>query len=263
MTGMNAVSRTLRWVMRQCGYRLAACQKENGFPRDFDAEIVSIAEAVRHHTKTTPERLDALVQSIRHIVAHNIPGDIVECGVWRGGSMMAVAKTLLALNDTSRTLYLFDTFEGMPEPTEHDVSQSGASALTKFARRARNNQSSDWCFASLQDVQAGMASTGYPADKVRFVKGMVEDTLPAQAPERVAVLRLDTDWYESTRHELEQLYPRLAEGGMLIVDDYADWLGAKKAVDEYLAEHSPALFLHRIDDSARMAVKSGPVRRAA
>jgi hypothetical protein len=98
-------------------------------------------------------------------------------------------------------------------------------------------------------------ATGYPAERVHLVRGPVEETLPAAAPERLALLRLDTDWYASTRHELEHLYPRLVDGGVLIVDDYGHWQGARQAVDEYFAGTAPPPLLHRIDYTARIGVK--------
>ena len=108
---------------------------------------------------------------------------------------------------------------------------------------------------SLDEVTRNVLGTGYPADRVRFVEGLVEDTIPEQAPEEIAVLRLDTDWYESTRHQLVHLYPRLSSGGVLILDDYGCWLGARQAVDEYIEEHGLHLLLTRIDSSGRLVVK--------
>jgi len=100
-------------------------------------------------------------------------------------------------------------------------------------------------------------SIGYPEQQIHFVEGLVEETLPAEAPEEIALLRLDTDWYSSTKHELEQLYPRLAPGGVLILDDYGHWQGARRAVDEYFAENQITLLLNRVDSTARIGVKAG------
>jgi predicted O-methyltransferase YrrM len=110
-------------------------------------------------------------------------------------------------------------------------------------------------YSTLAEVQANMARTGFPAERTRFVQGDVGQTIPGEAPERIALLRLDTDWYESTRHELEHLYPRLQPGGVLIVDDYGHWAGAREAVDEYFAQHGIAILLNRIDYTGRIAVK--------
>jgi hypothetical protein len=172
---------------------------------------------------------------------------MVECGVWKGGSMMAVAKTLLRLNDTERCLWLYDTYAGMSKPTAMDVSECDISAQRDFE--------ADYLRVSLDDVRKAVLGVGYDDRKVFFVTGKVEETLPAHAPEQVALLRLDTDWYESTRHELLHLFPRLARGGVLIVDDYGHWQGARKATDEYLQANDISILLHRIDFSARIGVK--------
>jgi len=108
------------------------------------------------------------------------------------------------------------------------------------------------CYSPLEEVKRNMEATGYPPAQISYIKGKVEDTLPAEAPAQIAVLRLDTDWYESTRHELVHLYPRLSPGGVLIIDDYGYWTGARKAVDEYFRD---SLFLGRIDDTGRIAIK--------
>jgi hypothetical protein len=201
---------------------------------------------------TSSEKLFGLISAVRHVVKHDIPGDIVECGVWRGGSMQAVARTLAEAGSVDRHLYLFDTFEGMPPPTEVDRRLDGRSAAALLADSKPT--APVWAVASLEDVQAGMAEVGYPADRVHYVKGRVEDTVPGEAPERIAILRLDTDWYESTRHELEHLYPRLTSGGILIIDDYGWWQGSRAAVDEFLEESGERLFLLRLD-RGRIAVK--------
>jgi hypothetical protein len=113
-----------------------------------------------------------------------------------------------------------------------------------------------WCYAGIDEVRRNMASTGYPTERVHLAKGPVETTIPDQAPSgAIALLRLDTDWYESTRHELTHLFPLLGEGGILIVDDYGHWEGARKAVDEYLGGLARNFYMHRIDYSGRLLVK--------
>jgi O-methyltransferase len=224
-------------------------------PLDFTAEEIATLQMVRPHTMTSPERVISLIRAVEHITRQAIPGDIVECGVWRGGSMMAAARTLLRLGDASRTLHLFDTFEGMPPPTEIDrTNLDGIPAADLLAREDRET-SVNWAVAGLDLVRANVGSVGYPADRVKYVVGKVEETIPEHAPERIALLRLDTDRYESTRHELIHLYPRLVPGGLLIVDDYGHWGGARRAVDEYLEEAKIPLFLSRIDYTGRIAVK--------
>lgn len=228
---------------------------EPALPPDLDAATVATILATRPYTMTSDLRLAALVEATRHVVRQGIPGDIVECGVWRGGSMMAVARTLLELGAADRHLWLFDTFEGMTEPGEADISIGGESAAALLASSSREDPASVWCRATLPEVEAAMRGTGYDAAKIHYVQGRVEDTLPGRAPGGIALLRLDTDWYESTRHELVHLYPRLNVGGVLIVDDYGHWQGARRAVDEYLEREAPGLLLHRIDYTGRSAVK--------
>jgi hypothetical protein len=200
---------------------------------------------------TSVERVFALRRAVQGIVADGIPGAIVECGVWRGGSMLAVALTLAELGDTRRELYLFDTYEGMPDPTEHD-RHAGASAESLLAEsRPGSFIRAD---ASLAEVRRTMSRSGYPESRIHFVKGRVEDTIPDRAPGEIALLRLDTDWYMSTRHELNHLWPRVSSGGVLILDDYGHWEGARKAVDEWLAGQ-PGLTLEPIDYTGRAVRK--------
>src|SRR3954453_16468501 len=169
---------------------------KRGMPRHYDEEARQIIRAVRPRTMTAHEKLYALILATRYVVDRDLPGTIMECGVWRGGSMQAVALTLLARGITDRELHLFDTFEGMPEPTEKDRLYSGraASEIIESSERTANV----WAIASLDDVRAGMAETGYPRERIHFHPGLVEDTIPTNAPARIAMLRLDTDWYDST-----------------------------------------------------------------
>jgi len=205
---------------------------------------------------TSPERMHALYQAVNYVTDAGVPGDVVECGVWRGGSSMLSALSLIARADTSRTLWLYDTFEGMTPPTELDVKFDGASAGELLAAQERTaDAANDWCVATIDDVRANMDSTGYPAERLRYVQGKVEDTIPLEAPDRIAILRLDTDWFESTHHELVHLYPRLVPGGVLIVDDYGWWQGAREAVDRYFAENDVHMLLARVDPTGRMGVK--------
>ncbi|MFD7514297.1 TylF/MycF/NovP-related O-methyltransferase [Streptomyces niveus] len=226
--------------------------KPAALPADYDDEAKEIIRAVKPYTMTSPERLNAFILATRHVVRHNIPGDIVECGVWRGGSMQACAKALLALGESDRDLHLFDTFEGMPPPTAEDLRRDGKSAEDLLAAQGKDRPI--WAIASLEDVQAGFEQVPYPGERVHYVQGMVEDTVPQQAPEQISILRLDTDWYASTKHELEFLYPRLVSGGVLLIDDYGYWQGSRQAVDEFLEKTGERLLMLRMDEG-RIAVK--------
>lgn len=232
------------------------CLNDWNNPFDIPEQDKLAAAAVQDFTMTSLERRYHLLQSVRHIVRHRIPGDIVECGVWRGGSMMLVARTLLELGEVSRDLYLYDTFEGMSAPTEADQDFASRSAASRLdADQPIKAESGVWAISGLDEVRRNMASTGYPAEKIHFIQGKVEETIPGRVPGQIAILRLDTDWYESTAHELTHLYPRLISGGVMIIDDYGFWKGARKAVDEFLAQSQDRLLLHRIDNSGRALVK--------
>jgi O-methyltransferase len=220
------------------------------FPRDFDPKAIDIIKHASLFTDTGDARLFSLIEAVRYIEAAGIPGEIVECGVFRGGSMVAAALTLT----TQRELYLFDTYEGMPKPTDRDIDSKGIPAIYQHLR-TKTPTGSNWCYASLEDVQRNMQTTSYPIERVHFLKGLVQQTIPGNAPEQIALLRLDTDWYDSTKHELVNLYPRLVKGGVLILDDYGKWKGSRDAVDEYFREIGIKPLLARIDDSGRMMVK--------
>jgi O-methyltransferase len=236
------------------GNPIETSEKGEKFPLDFSQEEIDICKQVSPYTMTSKERIFSLVNAVKYVARHKIPGDIVECGVWKGGSMMAIAKTLLNQQDENRTLYLFDTFSGMSEPSEEDRDFSGKDAAELLKISSETDQWI-WCNAPLEGVQSVMNQTGYPQEKIRFVQGKVEDTLPHHAPEKIALLRLDTDWYESTKHELIHLFPRLSKNGVIIIDDYGYWEGAKKAVDEYFEEHNIQILLNRIDETGRIALK--------
>ena len=197
----------------------------------------------------------SLVSVLKNVIANNIDGAIVECGVWKGGSSMATMMTLNQLGQ-QRELYLYDTFSGMSAPTDNDISVAGEIAQEQFDSTKISADASDWCLSGLDEVKQNVLTTGYPQAKIHFIEGKVEHTIPAHIPEKIALLRLDTDWYESTKHELIHLFPLLQPNGVLILDDYGYWQGAKKAVDEYISEHNICILLNRIDETGRIAIKS-------
>lgn len=245
----------IKKIVHFFGLEISRRRVQEAFPPDVAADFLETYKKVKPYTMTSPERIFALCEAVKYIQDKHIEGDIVECGVWKGGSMMAVAETLLRTGDTHRDLYLFDTFEGMSPPTENDVDIGGMTAASLLDRSDKEKDETVWCNASLDVVKAALGSTAYPSDKIHFVKGMVEQTIPGFVPDRIALLRLDTDWYESTKHEMEHLFPRLSKGGVLIIDDYGHWQGARKAVDEYLEKNDVKILLNRIDYTGRIAVK--------
>ncbi len=254
---LNLYNQSVRPIVNSFGIDIVRHDKNAIDPYcDFSVENRRIYEAVKPFTMTTPERVNALIEGVRYIVRSGIEGDFVECGVWKGGSSMAIALTLLEMGVSNRGLHLYDTFSGMNAPTDDDVSVTGTPAEQKFSKTKLSDDSSDWCMSPVEEVKENIRRTGYPEHHTSFVQGKVEDTIPGHLPSSIALLRLDTDWYESTKHEMQHLYPLLNTNGVLIIDDYGHWAGARKAVDEYFAANKIELLLNRIDYTGRIALKS-------
>lgn len=222
-----------------------------------DPFFIEIFPIIKPHTITSsfgPVPLWVLYKSIEYIVKHKIPGDIAECGVWNGGSMLLAAKALLHFGDPSRRIFLYDTFTGMPKPDDVDKRWDGIPTLPTWENAQAEGRT--WGYGGTVDmVRQVMRTSGYPENKLVFVEGLVEDTTPGTMAEQLCLLRLDTDFYKSTYHELMHLYPTLSSGGILIIDDYGQYQGARLATDQYIAENNLRLFLSRIDYSIRLAVK--------
>jgi len=242
-------------VLHRFGLRLV---RHEARPVEFDDEDAAIVEAVldRRLTMASPERLFSTLLACRHVCRAGVEGDFVECGVWRGGNSI-VAADVFRRQSPDRRVFLFDTFAGMTEPTADDFgNRDRKSAMPTYLESARDSHN-EWCYASMADVETNLAAFRVPASMARLVRGDVLATLsdPVNLPEKISVLRLDTDWYESTRRELEVLWPRLELGGVLIVDDYGHWGGAKKAVDEFFDGPRRPLLTYT-DYTGRVAVKT-------
>ncbi len=244
LRAINKVIRPLNYEIRK-----KPSLNDGNFPPDFDDFEKDLLKKCRPYTLTSPERLVSLSRSVKYIVENQIPGDFVECGVWKGGSVMAMLLTLNHLGDQTRNCLLYDTYEGMSEPTEDDISHAGQSAIQTIESEVKLTK------VDLDLVQKNVSQISYPKNQIEFIQGKVEDTIPDRISEQIALLRLDTDWYESTLHELNHLYPRLVSGGVLIIDDYGHWMGARKATDEYISEKKIPILLNRVDYTGRVAVK--------
>jgi O-methyltransferase len=190
-------------------------------------------------TRKAPLRMQAMAEALQRIDREKIIGDIVECGIWAGGNII-----LARLLSPMRKCWLYDTFSGMPTAGKFDVKMDGKPGGYGFTK------------ASLNEVLNNLQTTKtFDRDLIHFIPGLVETTLldPTNRPDRIALLRLDTDFYSSTLAELEHLWPRLCPGGTLIVDDYGHWPGCRRAVDEYFAGAIPQFTM--VDYSALMVVK--------
>jgi hypothetical protein len=226
------------------------------WPVDFSDFTKDLCRSVADYTMTSKQRIAVIEASTRYICEHDLVGDFVECGVAGGGSIMAMALTLLDIGAPDRHLWLYDTFAGMPEPTKHDIGRHGTAAIGKY-HELRKGDASGWINISLETVKQNVARTDYPHDRLHFVQGKVEETLSREAPDKVALLRLDTDWYESTKVEMDVLFKRVAIGGLIIIDDYYRWQGCRKAVDDYVRKNRIQIFWSRIDDHSVIGVKQG------
>ncbi len=243
----------VRSALASLGFKLVPIQGSVPFQVE-DAEFHALHSKCKPYTMTSSERLYALYQGTKYVAQRNIPGAFVECGVWRGGSAMMMAEELLACGCSDRDIYLYDTFQGMPEPGEKDVSYRGKPARESWLKQ-RTETHNEWCYAPLDEVRKNLLSTTYPVDRLRLVQGKVEDTIPKTIPDQIALLRLDTDWFASTYHELTHLFPRLMTGGVLIIDDYGHWRGAREATDRYFEEAKTPVLLQRIDHTGRLLIK--------
>lgn len=219
------------------------------YARDYTAFENKVFKEVEPYTMTGHTRIINLMRSLDFLNKNNIGGSIVECGVWRGGSIMAAIK-MQNRDECFRDIYLYDTFEGMSEPKDIDKNQSG-----KLAKDIINEDDFQKCISNLNEVKKNITPLDYSKGEIHYIKGKVEETIPAKMPKEIALLRLDTDWYESTLHELEHLFPLLVKGGILIIDDYGHWNGCREAVDEYFSKLENAYYMHRVDYTCRLIVK--------
>ena len=208
-----------------------------------DDAFWQIVPDVHDFTQLPIEPMWSLFEAVRYVVARGIKGDFVECGVFFAGASMLIAKTLMKLGESSRELWLYDSFQGfVGAQAKDDVTWYGDSITTRFP---------DFEILAKDNI----TSTGYPADKIRIVKGDIEKVAPDNKHGDIALLRLDTDTYHSTKAELENFYPKLVSGGILIIDDYGHADGARRAVDEYFADPAKRLMLNRVNLTNRLAVK--------
>jgi hypothetical protein len=205
-------------------------------------------KTVRPYSMTSVERITELFNSLEYIRINKIPGDIVECGVWKGGNIKGIMDYLHYHDIQDKKVWLYDTFEGMTEPDENDVDLR--------SNKAKDILESVMCYASLDSVKSLLQTSKFSQDQVNYVIGDILKTLTDvnNVPDKISLLRLDTDWYQSTKIELDVLYPNLSVNGVLIVDDYGHWQGSKKAVDEYFSNSD--IEIHKIDYTGIKLIKN-------
>ena len=256
---MNKYSEILKKIINKFNFKIE--HKNSWYKRNehFIAEIskpeLEILKNISDYSMSTPANHWAIVQSIKHIKNNSIKGDLVECGVWKGGNLI-LFKKLIDQYKLDKIIFAFDTFEGMPKPSSEDYDLKDIEAEKIY--NSYKNKDIKWCYSALEEVKENIFKF-YPNSKesFKFIEGKVENTLnkPENLPDEISLLRLDTDFYESTKIELEILYPKLSSGGVLIIDDYGHWKGSKKAVDEYFNLKESFLWFHRIDYASRLYIK--------
>lgn len=194
-------------------------------------------------------------KATRYVVLNEIEGEFVESGVYQGTQCMFIALTLQCLGATKRAIYLYDTFEGMPQPGEMDLDLNKGMPAIEIWNKKERDGIADWNYCTIDRVKELVLATGYGESHFVFVKGKVQDTLRQTRPDRIALLRLDTDFYESTKAEMNELFPRLSERGVFIVDGYGRWAGQSRAVDEYFATHGIEPLLLRVGFNDWVSIK--------
>ncbi len=256
---MNKYSEIIKRLITKFNFKIehknSWYKRNEHYIAEIDENELNIIKKISNYSMSTPANHWAIIQSIKHIFKNNIEGDFVECGVWKGGNLI-LFKIISENLNMNNQIYAFDTFEGMPEPGNKDFDLKDINAKKIYDNYKKKNIK--WCYSNLEEVKLNIASfSSEYINSFKFIKGKVEDTLldNKNLPEKISLLRLDTDFYESTKKELEILYPRLSSGGVLIIDDYGHWKGTKRAVDEYFKLNSKFEWLHRIDYGSRLLIK--------
>lgn len=228
--------------------------EDQSYPVEASDSEIKLIENASRYSMTGRLRMWALLNAVKHVTSKDLQGDFVECGVWRGGNLILMAQALEGIGK-SRKIWGFDTFSGMSDPSIYDTYPDGTHVDLELRQTKKDeNVGNIHAFASYDLVITNLRNNSV-RENIELVKGPVEETLFSRdnLPDLISILRLDTDWYESTKVELEILYPKLVKGGVLIIDDYGHFSGARKAVDEYFGEDKP--WMHYVDYTCRLLIK--------
>jgi O-methyltransferase len=200
------------------------------------------------------QRYLSLFQSLQYILKNKIKGDIVECGVFKGGSAMMICYFLKLFLVKNKKIWLYDTYEGMSTPSRKDVDLNNKRAKDFLNEKKIENKNDVWAFSSLNSVKNNIKKTNFNIKNCIFIKGKVEKTLKVKKPKYISLLRLDTDFYHSTKAELQYLYNLISPGGIIIIDDYGHWKGCKLAVDQFFKKKKNILILN-VDYTGIIGIK--------
>jgi hypothetical protein len=255
------MKKLIKKIIKIFGYEIISnndwLRKNENYIAEISKKESTILNNIKDYTMTSIPSQWSLIQSINHVIRNNVEGSFVECGIFRGGNIILMSK-LLEEHGIEKNIFAYDTFEGMPLPGIDDLDLRGNSSIDKFLElKNSEKEGSQWCYCNIQDVKNNIKKFNINYLKnINFIKGKVEKTLLdiKNLPKKISLLRLDTDFYSSTKIELNILFPLLEKNGILIVDDYGHFMGAKKAVDEYFYEKK--LWFHRVDYSTRLLIKN-------
>jgi O-methyltransferase len=224
-------------------------------PVETNKKIKKFIDISAEFSMTGHQRMYLLSQAILNTKENNLDGAFVECGVWRGGNIL-LYQLLNGFYNLNKNIFAYDTFQGMTTPKDVDINYRGESAnKILLANKKSENIRNEYCFSTIDTVKKNILKYS-KLENINFIIGPVEKTLLLEKnlPKKISILRLDTDWYSSTKIELEVLYPRLVKGGILIIDDYGYWQGSRKAVDEYFFNKKK--WLHVCDHACRYLIKN-------
>ena len=250
------MSKLINKIFSIFGFKISKIFKDkikNPFPIEAKDNIKDIIKICIKYSMTGEKRMYVLSEAIKEVKRKNLEGDFVECGIWKGGNIILFQK-LNNLFNLKKKIFAFDTFEGMPAPNEFDKDSDNVLASDLMLKSEKNsNLNNIHCYSPYEDVVNNI-SKHVDIANIKFIKGKVEETLldDKNLPEKISILRLDTDFYSSTKIELEILYKRLVKGGILIIDDYGHWKGVRKAVDEFFNDQE---WLHYVDYTCRYIIK--------
>ncbi len=247
----------IKKIINSAGFEIKRKSSRGTYPVELNDKDIQIIDYImsKNITMIGLPRLIANVMSAKYVIKNKLEGDFLECGVWRGGSTLAV-KMIFEEYHWDAKVWLFDTFKGMTKPNKFDNLHNGENAKIHYDKFDKGDYNA-WCYASVEDVKQVFMEAKVNMNQCEFIKGDVMKTLPQHIDKikHLSLLRLDTDWYESTKIEIEMLYPKLVSKGILIIDDFGFWEGARKAIEEYFDQQNHYPYLHHIDHSGRICLK--------
>lgn len=248
----NFLKNLINKTLNQLGYSIINNNQKIVELSEKDKNLINL---ISNYSMTPKIRIYNLLQALRYLKNKKILGDYVECGVWKGGNILLLKKFLETEDMYQRNIYAYDTFEGMTSPDENDFEISNNNFATKLLEKDKNKKTNVWGICSLEEVKKNISINVKNLENIKFIKGPVENTLNENKniPEKISLLRLDTDWYQSTKKELEVLYEKVESGGVIIIDDYGHWGGSKKAVDEFFS--NKFVWMHYVDYACRLIIK--------